>query len=308
MNDYNRAASSNRFGAMQELQDTYQVLTLAKEPSFNISIDKANNSDQQMMKKAGQVMSAQIKEQIVPYCDKHILKKWAAGAGYTIELPATVTGNALIEALLAVETHYDNTFVDVNERYVAIKNADLALLRGADRWQYCDNLTEKFLVKGNVKVFGTLKVFGMPDAWFPTKVRAVAFQKKAVLAPMKLKTARILEEVPDLDGSLLQGHYYFDAFVIGRRCDGVVAIVDNTYKAATPTVTKGQTTTAIASTTASANIYYTVDGSDPRYSNTRVTYSAAITNPAAGVVIKAVAEKIGTGNIYWSDVVVHTCV
>lgn len=292
---------------MKELQDSYQVLTLEKEPSFNISIDKANNSDQQMMKKAGQVMAAQIREQIVPYCDKHILKKWAEGAGYTIALPASYDGDDIITALLGVETYYDNTFVDINERYVAVKNSDIAALRGATRWQYCDNITEKFLVKGNVKVFGTLKVFGMPDTWFPANVNAIAFQKKAVLAPMKLKTARILEEVPDLDGSLLQGHYYFDAFVIGRRCDGVVAIVGNGYKTANPAATKGASTTTLATATTGAKIYYTLDGTDPRYSDTRKEYSTAITNPTAGVEIKMVAEKLSAGT-YWSDVVTHKCV
>ena len=71
-------------------------------------------------------------------------------------------------------------------------------------------------------------------------------------------------------------------------------------------MTKG-TTTAIATTTSDAEVYYTTDGSDPRWSTTRTKYSAAITNPTAGTIIKAYATYI-SGGMYPSDVVTHKCV
>ena len=138
-----------------------------------------------MIKKAGHVMSQQIKEQFVPYGDKYTLKQWARGAGKTIELTAAATGNVLVKALLALETHCNNKFVPFADRYVAMRFSDIELLRDADKWQYTDNYTEKFLVNGDVTKFGTLKIFGMPDDWFPEKVHAVFFQSKAVIIPKK---------------------------------------------------------------------------------------------------------------------------
>ena len=291
---------------MKELQDAVQELSLTQDKSFNIAIDKGNNTDQQMMKKAGRVMGEQVREQFVPYSDKYILKKWAAGAGKAIELTAAATGNVLVKALLALETHCNNKFVPVADRYVAIRNSDIELLRDADKWQYTDNYTEKFLVNGDVTKFGTLKIFGMPDDWFPEKVHAVFFQSKAVLAPMKIKDLRIVNDSEMINGDLLLGRFYFDAFVVGARCDGVAVIVDKGFKAATPVIANGGTTTTVTSTTSGANIYVTTDGSDPRYSKNRVKYSSAITNLAKGEVMKAVAEKIDTGNIYTSDVAEYT--
>lgn len=281
---------------------------MAQDKSFNIAIDKGNNSDQQMMKKAGRVMAMQVRERFVPYCDTHTLKKWAHGAGYTVALPASYDGDALIDALVDVETHFDNTFVPTGDRQIAVRFSDLNLIRKAERWSNLEKQTDKYLVNGEFTKFNTLKVFGMPDNWFPEKVRAVCFNGKSVLDPMKIKDLRQKNDSENIDGVLLLGRFYFDAFVIGARCDGVVAIVENGFKTATPTVTKGDATTTITSKTTGAVIYYTTDGSDPRYSASRAVYSAAITNPAAGVEIKAVAEKIDTGNMYWSDVVVHTCV
>ena len=111
--------------------------------------------------------------------------------------------------------------------------------------------------------------------------------------------------MPGLDGSLLEGRNYFDAFVLGAKADGVYALVANGKVCAVPTVTKGNSTTEIASTTTGAEIKYTLDGSDPRYSATAKVYTAAITNPAAGVVIKAYAYKTG---MFASGVAEHTCV
>lgn len=303
LNDYdlNAGDGSSRFGPLKELQDTYQELTMGENKAFNIAVDKTYNSDQQMMKKAGHIMGEQIKERFVPYCDKHILKKWAQGAGHTVELAVTaasVTGKHLITALLGIETHYNNTHVDVNDRYVAVKYSDIALIRDADRWSNVEQQTDKYLVKGVFDAFGTLKVFGMPDDWFPNGVRAVAFQSKAVLSPMKIKTARIITDSENIDGDIIQGHFYFDAFVIGRRCDGVVTIVDKGFKLATPKITVGDSTTTIAQGD-SADIYYTTDGSDPRYSATRTKYTAAFNN--ADEVI-AVATYAAEQDKYCSDI------
>ena len=307
LNDYDKTSTTDRYGGMKELQDTYQELTLSQDKAFKIAIDQANNKDQNDMKEAGRVMQAEIDEQFVPTCDKRSLSQWAAFAGQTVAIGnATITGNLLIQALVDIETGFENTAVPVSDRYVALKNSMIAKLRMADRWQYCDNQTEKYLEKGQVTNFGTLKIFGMPDAWFPTNVEGLAFQSKAVLSPMKIKDCRIKDDSEFINGALLLGRFYYDAFVVGRRCDGVCALVDNGKKTAAPTVTKA-TNTTLASTTSSAVIYYTTDGSDPRYSATRVTYSAAITNPDAGVVIKAVAQYVA-GGYYWSDVTEHTCV
>lgn len=279
---------------------------MGQDKSFNIAIDKGNNSDQQMIKKAGRVMAMQVRERFVPFCDTHTLKKWAHGAGYTVELPAEVTGDALIDALVDAEVHYDNTFVPTGDRMVAVKFSDLGKIRKAERWQNLEKQTDKYLVNGDFTKFNTLKVFGMPDAWFPTHVVALCFHGKSVLSPMKIKDLRQKNDSENVDGALLLGRFYFDAFVIGARCDGVVAIVENGYKTKPVTITKGGTTTTMTCGTSGATIYYTVDGSDPRYSATRATYAEAVANPPADTEVKAVAEKIATGNLYWSDLATIT--
>ena len=51
LNDYQRSGTS-RYGTPKDLQDTVQEMTMTQDKSFTIVIDKGDNSEQQMMKRA----------------------------------------------------------------------------------------------------------------------------------------------------------------------------------------------------------------------------------------------------------------
>ena len=302
--NYSRSGTS-RYGTPTDVQDTYQVLTMTQDKSFSLVVDKGDNSEQMMLKNAGKVMRRQQLEQIVPMIDKHNLRKWAEGAGKVVATTAAPDKTTIVALLLAAETHFEDSKVPVNERYVGMSNATYALIRTASEFVGCDNLTDKLLLKGYKGDFSTMKVVTVAATEMPTNVNFIAWQKSCVLAPHKIHEAKIHQDPPGISGHLLEGRDIFDAFVIGTRCNGVYASVAKDKKAATPTATKGDTTTALAS---SGNvIIYTLDGSDPRYSPTAVTYSSAIANPEAGTVIKAYAHKLAN-DIYGSDVLTHVCV
>ena len=181
----------------------------------------------------------------------------------------------------------------------------MKFIRLSDEFQYVDGVREKFILKGVVGKVGTLNIIAMPADWFPTNVEHVAFQSRAVGFPFKIRDARIITDSEAVNGAVLLGRFNFDAFVVGGACDDVIVCVTSGNKCATPTATK-DATTALATTTSSAKIYYTLDGSDPRFSASRVEYSEAIANPAAGTILKAVAIY-PTGNKYTSDVLTHVC-
>ena len=124
-------------------------------------------------------------------------------------------------------------------------------------------------------------------------------QKDAILLPHKIQTRRILTDVQGIDGSVLEGRDYYDAFVLGARANGVVVdhATGTLVKNATPTQSSG----TFACTTAGVTFKYTADGSDPRYSATAKV--AVSESEASGTVIKVCAVK--AGNIH-SDVLTYT--
>jgi len=310
LNDYSRTNSSNRYGTPAELQDAYQEVSVTKDRSFSIVIDKGNYKQQGLLKQSGVVMAAEIKEKVQPEVDKYALEKYAQNCGKTLAFAASVATSNIIKMLQDIGVTFDNAHIPTNDRWVFMKNANLALAKRADEFKYADSQVTEKLTNGRFTKFDTLNVVGMPDTWFPTNVEMVAFQSKSVLLPFVIRDSKVHEDPPGISGALLEGRFTYDAFVVGPYCDGVVAVVANGYKTATPAATKGASTTSLASTTNSGTvtIKYTLDGTDPRWSSTAKTYSAAFDNPDAGVVIKAVAYYFTNAAYYMSDMLTHTCV
>ena len=160
-----------------------------------------------------------------------------------------------------------------------------------------DTITDKLLLKGVVGDFGTLHLVGVPDTDLPASVYMIATHKNAVVYPVQIKDVKLHVDPPGYSGNLMEFRHIYDAFVIGTKKDGCVVVCDAAKVVATPVITKGGSTTTIA-ITGDGTIKYTTDGSDPRFSNSAQTYSAAIPNLAAGEKIRAVG--VGDG-MYVSD-------
>lgn len=296
-------SGNNRYGTPTDVQDTMQELTMKKDEGFSMVIDKGDNTEQQMMKNAGSVMKQQIAERVVPRIDKYALGEWAKNAGKIATASAAPTKNTIIDMLLDAEVHFADHFIPDGDRWVYMSNATYKYVRTAAEFAGSDGIINNMIIKGYKGDIGSLKIVCVPASYMPQNAYFIAAQKNSVILAQKIRDAQIHQDPPGISGHLLEGRYTYDAFVVGTLSDGVYAVVANSAKAATPTATKGESTTALASTTGSATILYTLDGTDPRYSNTAITYTAAFTNPTAGTVIKAVASANGVFN---SDLLVHT--
>ena len=134
------------------------------------------------------------------------------------------------------------------------------------------------------------KVVKVPSSYMPEGAYFLIYHKNSVLVPYKIRDAKIHSDPPGISGALLEGRTNFDAFVIGARADGVYAAVNAENVTETPKITISGGKATVTSATDGAKILYTTDGSDPRYSDTAQTYSAAVTL-GAGETIKAVATS-----------------
>ncbi|OQB25855.1 MAG: hypothetical protein BWY11_00131 [Firmicutes bacterium ADurb.Bin182] len=306
LGDYDRTPNNEyfRYGTPADVQDTVQEMSMTQDKSFALVVDKGDNSEQQLMKNAGTVMKAEIEEQVVPHIDKYVLAKWCNEAGMVKTFASALTKTTVVSAILDAETYFSDNFVPDGERYLYIKSDQFSLLRLAPEWTGCDKLTKEIVKRGYIGDIASFKVIRVPASYLPAGVYFLAVQKKSVLAPQKIRDAKVHQDPPGISGALLEGRYNFDAFVIGARCSGVYVACAEDNACAEPAATKGATT-SLATETAGASIKYTLDGSDPRYSASAAVYTGAFANPDAGVVIKAYAYKTG---LLPSTVLTHTCV
>lgn len=303
LNDYTRSGTS-RYGTPKDMQDTLQEMVMTQDKSFSLVIDKGDDSEQQMLKNAGRMMNKQQRERVVPVIDTYNLKLWAQGAGKVV-VNAAPTKSTIIGLLLDAETYLEDNFVPAADRWVYLSNAMYKEIRLASEFVGCDGIVDKMVVKGYKGDIGTLKICTVPSTYMPGNVHFLAAYKGSVLAPHKIHEAKIQQDPPGISGHLLEGRDIFDAFVVGENCAGVYANVLTGKKGTTPTLTKDATTTLEAG--AGETIKYTLDGTDPRYSDKAIIYTAAFANPDAGTKVRAVAYDYANG-IYNSDLLEHTAV
>lgn len=303
LNDYNRSGTS-RYGTPKDVQDTMQEMIMTQDKSFSMVIDKGDNSEQQMMKNAAEVMKQQVAEQVTPVIDKYALRRWAEQAGCVTSVASAPTKSTIVGMLLDAEVYLNDHFVPDSERWCYLPNKYVKMVRLSDEFSGCDGLVNNMVVKGYIGTIGTLKIVALPESYLPTNAYFIVAQKNSVILAQKMRDGKIHQDPPGISGHLLEGRYNYDAFVVGVHADGVYVAAASSAVCAKPTATKGSTT-SIASTTSDAVIYYTLDGTDPRYSTTAKVYTAAIANPTADTILKAVATKSG---MFASEVLEHTCV
>lgn len=277
LQDYNKNKSidtGSRYGASKEVGDEVQTFEMTQDKSLNLTIDKGNNEGQFNMKKAGEVMNAETKEQIAPYLDKYRLRRWAE-LGNHVLLAAEPSKTNILEAIMSQKDEMMDKYVP-DQLQLTIARKYLRMITLSDEWMGLDKLGGETLPKGAVGKFYGMAVKPMPATKMPANVPWMITHKSALIAPKKIKKFIGHVDPPGLNGDQIEFRMIHDAFVIGKKADGVSAAVLPGYVQATPTVTLDGAKATVASSGA-ATIYYTTDGSDPRYAKDAKVYASAVT-------------------------------
>lgn len=275
LNNYSRTGA-NRYGEPVELGDTVQELVMGDDKSFAMTIDKGNQADQMNIKGAARAMKRETEQVVVPYIDKYRFDKWARGAGIVKGLSGAPTKANIVELIFDAGAEMDNRLVPAAGRTLFLPNTYYKLLALSDQFIGVDRLGEKALSKGVVGEVDGMTVKRVPDSYFPADVYFMVKWKGSTVDPVKLQDAKIHKDPPGLSGNLLEGRIYHDAFVIGAKADGIYVAAAASAVTAAPTITVANNKAAIASATGGAVVRYTLDGSDPRYSDSAKVYSAAV--------------------------------
>lgn len=293
--DYTRSGTS-RYGNPTDMGDTVQELTMTQDKSFSLVIDKGNNNEQMLIKRAGHMMQLQTNEQIVPMTDKYSLGVFSKKAGKIVASATALSKSNIYSFICDAEEYMTEKSVPEVNRYLYITGKAYNLLRQSDELiKYNESINKKAIEKGVVGEICNFQVVKVPTSYMPAGVEFIACYKNAVLLPYKIKEAKIHQDPPGISGALLEGRYNYDAFVIGQRADGVYVHAytgaGGTSVATAPAIAINDGEATIEAAGASA-IYYTVDGSDPRYSDTAEKYAEAF-EVADGVTVKAYATVDG---------------
>ncbi len=292
LNDYKRSGL-NRYGEPKEAQDTVQDMIVEKDRSFSITIDKGNNSEQMGAKEASKILAIEMNEQAIPEMDKYALRKFIDYAGTVKEIKEEPTDENIVKMISDAMVHMGNKKVPADGRYIFIGWSYFGLLRLSKQFIGVEALAKEALVKGAVGTFMGAQVVTVPDEYLMkgnSKAYFLIVYKNSVLQPKKVQDYFIKENPAGINGALIEGRFIYDAFVIGAKCDGVYAAVADGTVQELPTFSANGSALTVISVGAN-KIRVTIDGTDPRFSESAIetTSGGTVTLPSGSVKAKAVA-------------------
>lgn len=223
LNNYSRTGT-NRYGTPNELEDTVEDYTLTQDKSFTFTIDKGNNVDQMNIKGAGKALQREIDEVIVPTKDIYRLGKIAAAAvANSGTATAAVNKTNAYEKFLAGQTYLDNNKVPVSGRIAAISASFYALIKQDSSFVKNGDLSQKMLVNGQVGEIDGVKLVKVPDSYLPANCSFIITHPSVTVAADKLAEYKVHDNPPGINGNLVEGRVYYDAFVLDAKKNGCYA-------------------------------------------------------------------------------------
>ena len=225
--NYTRSGQ-NRFGTIYELGDTKQTLTMSQDKAFTFSIDKANASDQFNIKQANARLKDHWDGVVTPAVDKYRLASWATGHGLSTgksviynATPAALSSANILENIFNASAAMSDELVPLTDRVLFIGELDYVKFNLASVVVGGSQLNKETIAQGYRGTIDGIKVVTVPSGYMPTKTGFIIKWKGATVDPIKLQTLRVQRTPLGIDGDVVEGHIYFDSFVLDAKCKGV---------------------------------------------------------------------------------------
>ena len=222
--DYNRNYTGDRFGGNNELEDIVTSYQLNNDKSFKIVIDRGNYEQGALAKKAGEVMRAEMEEQVIPMIDANRLSKAAIGAAAASQYYAP-TANDGYGDVLKMSAALDEAKAPIAGRVLWVTPT----FYNAIKKQITTNVeasgyNDKLLGRGLVGELDGVPVVKVPTSYFPSNTSAIMIHRDALLGAKQIMNTRIITDSELVDGTILLGRFIFDSFVLNGKRKAVAAI------------------------------------------------------------------------------------
>lgn len=207
-------SGTNRFGSLVELDTTKQTFVLSQDRAFTYSIDRGNYEDSMMVTEAGSTLQRQLEVVCVPNTDIYRLATLSAYAiANSQSTTLALTSSNIYISFLARQQTLDDARVPADGRVAFVTPATYALLKQDPNFIKPSNMAQEMLIKGVVGDVDGVTIVKVPTSYLPANTGFILVHETVLVAPHKFDTFRILKEVQGVDGWVVEGRRYYDAFV-----------------------------------------------------------------------------------------------
>lgn len=220
LGNYSKSGLS-RYGTPEEVENEVQTMTLSQDKAFTFTIDRANRDDSMMTAEAGKLLAVEINQVVRPFVDKYTFGVMNTNAGNVLNLQAAPTKSNAYECVLALNELLDEDFVPEEGRILYVTPAFYNLIKLDPSFVGANTNSTNISGSGYVGDIDGLKVVKMPSTYFPTKVPFFITHPIATVRPMKLQTYNIHTNPVGVDGWIVEGRIYFDAFVLNNKVNAI---------------------------------------------------------------------------------------
>lgn len=219
LNDYNMTAESNRYGTPVELGSDIQVLELSQDKSFTFSIDRRNNTDTMMQISAANALARQLKEVIVPTVDRYRLAKLVENTPNTKEesLTSTTAYAAFLEgSMLLFDAH-----VPPEGRIAFVSPAFYKAIKLDKNFTQAGDKAYEIATNGAVGMVDKTSIICVPTDYLAVGVNFIITHPMAMTSPIKISDYKQHENPQGINGWLVEGRIYYDAFVLNNKKNAI---------------------------------------------------------------------------------------
>jgi hypothetical protein len=223
--DYVRGGS-NRFGQLVELGTGTQTFTLSQDKAWTYSIDRGNWADSMMVTEVGESTKRQVREVAVPTTDKYRLATLQAYAVANSQSQVTVVTNVnAYQTFLAANVYFTNALIENEKIHVFMTRTYYNLLRRDPEFKVASDGAYSDVKSGDVKEVDGITIHLVAVSYLPANTEFLFTADDVLVAPTKFDMIRTLTEVQGIDGWVVEGRRYYDAFIPTNRGKAVYAIM-----------------------------------------------------------------------------------
>lgn len=225
MQDYDRSGANtqpggSRYGTVGGIGNDIETHTLGKDRSFTFTVDKMDVDETAQTLAAAGALARQLREVTIPEIDAYVYDVMAKGAG-TKAAADSLTASNIFDKILTGNNTLDNALAPDGGR-VLIVTPDVYYLMKRSKDIVMETETGADMrLRGVIANIDGLQVIKVPAARLPEKFGFMIAHPVATVAPVKLADYKIHTDPPGLSGSLVEGRFYFDAFVLENKAKAI---------------------------------------------------------------------------------------